>query len=306
MTKIVPFDTTLLDDAAVLLADRHARHRAAEPLLPVVTDFPAHVEAALAVDGAAGAVAHRNGLVLGYLVGAPTGTDRIEVGFAGHAAAEPEVARDLYSALAQDWVDAGRSRHAVYLPASERQLANAWFRLAFGLQFNTAVREVGPVPEIATDIAVRDGHPGDLDAAAALDRSLLEHQVRAPSFSGLDMPPHDAFREDWADTWSSPAFTHFVAERDGAVIGHALMYVRPTGDLRIPASSIDLAHMAVLPDQRGSGVGRALFAHVMRWADSEGYGVMTTDWRSVNLLSSRFWIARGFRPTYDRVARSIP
>ncbi len=304
--KIVPFDTTLLDDAASLLAERHARHRAVEPLLPVVTDFRAHVEAALAVDGAAGAVALRDGRVLGYLVGAPTGADRIEVGFAGHAAADPEVARDLYSALAQDWVDGGRARHVVYVPASDEPLVDAWFRLAFGLQFSVAVREVEPAPGIAEDVVVRTGRPGDLDAAAALERSLWEHQVRAPSFSGLEIPPLDAFREDWADTWSNPLFTHFVAERDGAVVGHALMYVRPAGDLRVPESSIDLAHVEVAPEQRGTGVGRALFAHVMHWADGQRYGAMTTDWRSVNLLASRFWTARGFRPTYHRLARSLP
>lgn len=304
--RIVPFSPGLLDDAAALLAERHARHRAAEPLLPAVTEFRPHVETALAVDGASGAVALGDGRVLGYLVGAPSGTDRVEVGFAGHAAAEPEVARDLYSALAQDWVDSGRHRHAVYVPACEGHLVDAWFRLAFGLQFGFAVREVEPAAPMPGDVVIRPGRPDDLDAAAALERSLWEHQVRAPSFSGLDVPSLDVFRDDWADTWSSPGFTHFVAERDETVVGHALMYVRPTGDLRVPESSIDLAHVEVVPEQRGTGVGRALFAHVMHWADGQGYGAMTTDWRSVNLLASRFWTARGFRPTYHRLARSIP
>jgi hypothetical protein len=33
---------------------------------------------------------------------------------------------------------------------------------------------------------------------------------------------------------------------------------------------------------------------------------MTTDWRAVNLLSSRFWPRRGFRPQYLRLYRSVP
>ena len=33
---------------------------------------------------------------------------------------------------------------------------------------------------------------------------------------------------------------------------------------------------------------------------------MTTDWRVTNLLASRFWPKRGFRPTFLRLYRSIP
>ena len=32
---------------------------------------------------------------------------------------------------------------------------------------------------------------------------------------------------------------------------------------------------------------------------------MVTDWRATNLLSSRFWTARGFRPTFLRLHRLI-
>jgi hypothetical protein len=30
-----------------------------------------------------------------------------------------------------------------------------------------------------------------------------------------------------------------------------------------------------------------------------------TDWRVTNLLSSRFWAARGFRPTFVRLHRAV-
>ena len=265
-----------------------------------------HVETALAVDGASGAVALEDGRVLGYLVGAPSGTDRVEVGFAGHAAADPEVARDLYATLAQGWVDSGRHRHAVYVPACEGHLVDAWFRLAFGLQFGFAVREVEPAAPMPGDVVIRAGRPDDLDAAAALERSLWEHQVLAPSFSGLDIPSLDVFRDYWADTWSSlssPISSPSATRRSWGM--RSCTCARPaTSASRIP--SIDLAHVEVVTEQRGTGVGRALFAHVMHWADDEGYGAMTTDWRSVNLLASRFWTARGLRPTYHRLARSIP
>ena len=53
-------------------------------------------------------------------------------------------------------------------------------------------------------------------------------------------------------------------------------------------------------------VGLALFAHAMTWAHEHGFTSMITDWRMTNLLASRFWPARGFRPTFIRLYRSIP
>ena len=304
--EIVPLTDALLDGAAMLLAERHARHRASEPLLPTDADFAAQVEAALGVEGASGVAAVRRGRLVGYLISAPAGDRRVEVGLAGTAASEPEVARDLYAAAAQAWVDDGLAHHAVHVPASDAALVDVWFRLAFGLQFAFAVREVAPEPPFDGDVVVRPGRPEDADAAGALERSLWEHQVRSPSFSGAVVPPLESFVDEWADTWSDERFTHFVAERAGVAVGQALLYVRPTGDLRIPERAVDLAQMETLPERRGTGVGRALFAHAMNWASEQGYAVMTSDWRSVNLLASRFWVARGFRPTFLRLYRSVP
>jgi GNAT superfamily N-acetyltransferase len=102
------------------------------------------------------------------------------------------------------------------------------------------------------------------------------------------------------------AFLAGSIDVDGQVAGHALLYKRPTGDLRVPAGNIDLAHAVVHEDFRGRGVGLALSSHVLRWAHDRDYLSMTTDWRSVNLLSSRFWPRRGWRPQYLRLYRAIP
>ena len=287
----------LRDQAARLLATRYAAQRRAEPLLPEFDDFEAH----LPVDG--GLVATRGGDAVAFLVGSIDG-DTARVGFAGCAASEPEAIRDLFQAQAERW---DVSRFAVAVPASDAELVDVWFRLGFGCQFMWSVRETALEEPIDFGGTIRPGTRADHEAAATFDEILMRLQAGSPSFSGLTMPTHEESLEEWADTWEGQdLFTHFVAELDGRVAGHALLYKRPTGDLRVPAGNIDLAHAVVREDFRGRGVGLALSSHVLRWAQDRDYVSMTTDWRSVNLLSSRFWPRRGWRPQYLRLYRAIP
>jgi GNAT superfamily N-acetyltransferase len=282
-------------EAARLLAERHARERAAEPLLPEIEDYAAHVP-----DGD-GAVATRGGHVVAYLI-ASVGEKRAEVGLGGVAASEPEAVRDLYAHLARGWP----SRHQALVPACERELVDAFFRLAHGLQFVLAVREAEAAAPVDFGGSLRPGTPDDLPAVARLDRLLWEVLAASPSFSGRDVEAED-FEAEWADLWEDPLFPlHVVAERDGRVIGHALLYHRPEGDLRVPPANVDLAAAATLDDVRGSGAGLALTAHVLNWAHEQGYRSLTTDWRVVNLLASRFWPRRGWRETHLRLYRAVP
>jgi GNAT superfamily N-acetyltransferase len=290
----------LRDEAVGLLSERFARQRAAEPLLPEIDDFAPHIP------DEEGLVATRGGKAVAYLVG-EVDDETARVGFGGHAASEPEALRDLFAALAEQW---DVSRFAVAVPASDEGLIDVWFRLAFGCQFFWAVQETDTRSDVAVQLhhtEIRPGTLDDLEAVAEFDEILWLLQARSPSFSGLTVPPRAEFREEWHDLWNEPEFPlHVVAERDERVVGHALLYSRPEGDLRVPSGNIDLAHVATLEDVRGTGVALALFNHAMGWAHEHGYRSMTTDWRSVNLLSSRYWPRRGFRPQYLRLYRSVP
>jgi GNAT superfamily N-acetyltransferase len=284
-------------EAARLLAERFARQRAAEPLLPEIDDFTAHVPED------EGVVATRGAEAIAYLAG-EVEEGIAKVGFGGQAASEPEALRDLFAVMAERW---DVTRFAVAVPASDGGLIDAWFRLGFGCQFMWAVQETRRADAIDFGGSIRPSTPDDLEATAEFDELLWVLQARSPSFSGLTVPSRSEFREEWRSLWDEEEFpAHFVAERDGRTVGHALLYSRPEGDLRVPSGNIDLAHVATLDDVRGTGVGLALAHHVLGWALDNGYRSMTTDWRSVNLLSSRFWPRRGFRPQYLRLYRAIP
>jgi len=305
---IVAFADEHVDGAAAVLADRHAAHLAVEPLLPHVTDFRAQVESER--EDASGAVAIDAGEVVGYLLG---GRREDSIGphiwarSASHAACEPELVRDLYAVAAERWVADGLTRQHVYVPAI-RELVEPWLRLSFGISAAQAVMETRPAgPSVAdAGISVRLSTPEDTPVAAAYDRQLWLHLQESPSFSGMTVPDDQEYLDDWKDLHDDPVHTHFVAEQDGRIVGHLLLYRRPEGDLRVPPQNIDIGNALTEPGVRGSGAGIALTEHAIGWAYDHGYRTLTTDWRMTNLLASRFWPRRGFRETFLRLYRSIP
>jgi GNAT superfamily N-acetyltransferase len=154
-------------------------------------------------------------------------------------------------------------------------------------------------------VVIRRGTPDDLDSAALLERAMDESMRPAPSFSVGSDWSDEQYVEDWRDTWTDDRFVHFVAERDSRVVGHSILYRRPH-DLRVPRDSIDLAGASTFPELRGSGIGRALTEYVIDWAHANGFPTMVTDWRMTNMLASRFWPKRGFRPAFLRLYRALP
>lgn len=305
---IRPFTEECLDGAGRLLAERHERHRSIEPLLPVVGDFRQQVERDMNAEDASGVAAFADGALVGYLIGKREEDQLgsyVRMDLAGHASREPELVRDLYAAAAESWVAAGLVRQFVFVPAID-DLITPWFQLGFGASAVLAARPAAAERQPLGEVSIRAGTPADLQSAATFGRLLYTHLQQAPSFSGFKLEDLDWFVDDWRTTWDDPTFTHFIAERGGQPVGHLLLYRRPMGDLRVPEKSIDLANAATLPELRGTGVGLALTAHALAWAYANGYRTVITDWRITNLVASRFWPARGFRPTFMRLYRSIP
>jgi GNAT superfamily N-acetyltransferase len=130
-------------------------------------------------------------------------------------------------------------------------------------------------------------------------------------FSGLEREnDRDELRAEIHEDLEKPEIANLVAEADGRIVGNfvvvpAEMTNSHTGLAR-PEEACFLGFAATDPEVRGSGVGVALMQASFAWAAERGYRSMITDWRVTNLLSSRFWPRRGFRPTFLRLYRSIP
>lgn len=311
--EIQPFADEHVDAAAALLAERHRRHREAEPLLPEIDDFPAQVEEAWSRDESSGAAAIRDGTPVGYLIGAPRPDPiwgaNLWVELAGHAVQEPEVVRDLYAAAAERWIAEGRTRHYALVPATDADLVDAWFRLGFGAQHALGIREVpAEVPPSPDGMTIRAGGPDDM--RTGLGAALNEHQALSPVFSPFEVPADDDVVTEWNDDLADEKAGNFVAELGGRPVSvfqtAPIEYSGLHSGLARPARACILGYAATLPEARGAGTGVALTDACFAWAREQGYETIVVDWRETNLFSSRFWPRRGFRRTFLRLYRSIP
>jgi ribosomal protein S18 acetylase RimI-like enzyme len=311
--EIHPFADDHLDAAATLLAERHRAHRAAEPLLPDVSDFRAHVEAAWQEEDASGWIAFDEGEPVGYLVGAPGaqswGEGNVWVRLAGHAVREPETVRDLYAVAAHAWVERGLKHHYAIVPANDAGLVDAWFRLSFGAQHAQGIREVPEAPADDGDFTVRRAGPDDAEIAARLDLLLPDFQARSPVFGGGTPPGLEELIAEYAEDIDREEEGILLVERDGQTVGLLTVADVSLSGLHIglsrPKHAAILGLATTLPEVRGSGAGLALTNACFAWARKHGYETIVVDWRETNLRSSRFWPARGFRRTFLRLYRAI-
>ena len=318
--QIRAFEPGDLDAAAELLADRHRRHRAAEPALDPAYEAPSRtrpeIEALLGADRADGWAAVRDGALVGYIIGVSKSEamwgPNVWVEAPGHAASDPSAIRSLYAAAAERWLGDGRANHHALVPASDAGLVDAWFSLDFGQQHLHAVVDAPPagfgvVPR--SELTIRRATPSDIPALVLLERVLPDHLATSPVFSRLPPTPEDEVVAELESDLRDPRFTYLVAEHEGRVVGSGIACSLEVSSgatvLNRPPNAGYLAYAAVLPDARGLGVGRALGEAVLAWSRDEGCTSIATDWRSTNLEADRAWRGMGFRPTFRRLHRAI-
>ncbi len=313
---LMAFDPTHVEGAGALLADRHRRQRAHQPLLAEkYEDLGASAKELaqlLATDGASGAVAVRGGEVVGYLLGVPKSTSwgpNMWVEAAGHATNETELIRDLYAYAGQEWFDAGLTAHFVLAPSHDPALLSAWWRLGFGQQHAHGIQPPRQISSENRRVEIRRAAASDIPDLARLDLLLPAHQARAPVFSSGGMPTLEEAVKEWEESIDDRRFANFVAVLDGDVVGSAIgcaLELSSTHQsVARPENAGFLGFAAVDENARGHGVGRSLGETVIDWAASEGYDSVVTDWRVTNLLSSRTWPRLGFSETFLRLHRNI-
>ena len=155
----------------------------------------------------------------------------------------------------------------------------------------------------ATGFAVRPATREDADALAHVNAVVqaLHHEHLPSWFKPPDaVGTADLFRQ-WLD---DPVVRLSIAEADnGEPLGYVLARVieAPASALTYAATIVELDQIAVVPDHRRRGVGRALVDAVKELADSVDAGrVQLTVWE-FNGPAQQFFAANGFTVAMRRM-----
>jgi ribosomal protein S18 acetylase RimI-like enzyme len=253
-----------------------------------------------------GAEARRNGKRVAHLVGAlgeaPSRGRHAWVGLDDHSLAageSPDLLADVYAVAGTPWVADGYLTHFVLVPA-DGPLSQVFFGLCFGREQVHASAPARPEPpSTPAGSTIRQATPDDLEALLDIVGTISVHQAGPPVWTGLSVPGREDMREDWAEFLTEDGAMILIAERGGSIVGYVGCY---------PADEEGVLHLGVAgtrPDVRGGGIGVALAEQALHRAHLDGYASIELDWRSTNLLASRFWPKRGFVPTHLRLRRDV-
>jgi ribosomal protein S18 acetylase RimI-like enzyme len=219
--------------------------------------------------------------------------------------------KNLVSGSSPERLRYGIFFHFVLVPVADPTLIQAWFSLSFGIEQVHALIDLEAVnqasPFAPPEIEIRRAGAGDRPHLAEMSDVIWKTQVQAPVW-GVMMPKTVGENvEGWSELVDRADVTVWLALADGKVVGVQGYWPAEQADdnLLVPE---ECAHMSVAgtrEEARGRGIGTLLTNHGLAQARLAGYRFCETDWRSTNLLASRFWPRRGFRPVAYRLVRRI-
>lgn len=301
---VVAFAEQHVAAAAALAAAHVGTYRQTNPLVPERWQSPAAYEERLAglVAREPAVVGLIDGRVVGFLaafawqragvsnVHSPEWANVCVGDGAGAAAAASArfVREELYTALAERWIAAGRTVHHVGLLPSDSVALDTLGWLGFGHSNVDGLRGLEPVTGAAAGVEIVAAQPANAADVLVLETGLRDHLAATPLFFPLDPPPAAAeVATELADT---ERVTLLARDERGA-----LAYLR-IGPASNDAATIirdegtaSITRAFTRPDRRGGGVATALLEAALGWARQQGYARCAVDYESANLLASRFW-----------------
>jgi putative acetyltransferase len=163
------------------------------------------------------------------------------------------------------------------------------------------------VPGEVASAELRRAGPEDLDTVARLAFALHRHHSAPPMY--LPYLPETEFdvRRHHENLLADPAAVHWLAYRDGRVLGMHCLQPPPAfiSPMLIPEASTYLLQGYTDPEARGIGLGSTLLSRSMVWAREHGHAHCLLHFLPSNRLAVRFWLGRGFRSLERRLHRQI-
>ncbi|MDP2792030.1 MAG: GNAT family N-acetyltransferase [Rectinemataceae bacterium] len=226
---------------------------------------------------------------------------------------DPSTLARMYAAAFEPGTH-GAFKHIVHCPAFDTAMLHAWFQLGFGMEQACAAARLDDMDaEYPTGggLKIRRAAVGDEDILVELSPLIAATQAGAPVWAGAPAAYLADLREGFRGLTLDESALVLLAFRDGVAVGYQAWFPVQDSDSKpgprgtVTEDAVELSVGATVPEERGTGVGRALTARGVAEARNRGYSVCFIDWRTTNPLSSAFWPARGFKPFEYRLVRRI-
>lgn len=320
--EIVPFETEMVADAAVLLAQQHKTIRQQTPQFPSKFEDPAWsrvaIEALLNRHKEMAWAAMENNRLVAYMIAYPL-IDGLWGRTAWVRAAGCALATDqshdviyrLYARLGEQWVNDGIFAHYAVVPVANAKLMETWFYLGFGVQETESIMALQEIDlkslQVPESVEIRRADSSNTQDIASLADLIWRQHILAPTW-GVQMPETvEQNRADWAEMVDDPTVSVWLAYVDNQVVGSVGVYPsEPSGDnILIPDKSLRFTMAVTREEFRGRGIATALSRHAFAHGWADGFRYMDTDWRGANLPAVKAWNKQGFRATSNRLVRLV-
>lgn len=336
--EIVSLKEEHLQGAAALLASQHLADREREPALPSIDDIALRVAEVLAKRGlpasdetagllpllrlstrrGPGVAAFRDGQLVGYLrTSGLELTTRLRTASTGmqNLAVDPadgaQTYREMYAAVAPQWLAKRCFFHFVKLLARDKQAIDAWFSLGFGQVSVQVFRDTNYTHEKATGIEVVPAQEDHIELLVHLQSEHRHYSAEAPMFIPAESGASDSIdarREEMTRLIRDPDRRCWVALRNGSAAG--MMSLGPwLGSGLSPL--LDLNRMVFVQDAltgeaaRDPNVRGVLLDAALNWARGQGYERCYAAFRAADTLAHRFWFGVGVQPIAYWLMRRI-
>ena len=133
-------------------------------------------------------------------------------------------------------------------------------------------------------IILREAKKSDMNAVLVLIKELATFEKEADA---VEVTENDLIRDGFG---SRPAFKVFVAEENKAMIGMALFYERYS---TWKGRSIHLEDLIVKQEHRNKGVGKALYAKVLKYAHAQNFRRVSWEVLDWNKVAIDFYVSTG-------------
>jgi GNAT superfamily N-acetyltransferase len=313
MLEIIPLQEEHLEDAAALVCSRYKDLREGEPLLPYQYQEPKNIQPLLhniMMADVPGVAAVQDGQLAGFLTGwlMPEFRGKRSVYSPEWAnAARVENSRtiyeEMYRQIAAEWVGEKYVAHYISISANDPEAIRACHWLGFGMLGMDALRGLQPIKEFNKQIVIRRAGIQDIDKVFDLHIELVAYMKNSPIFFIAEKLSKGYF-EEWVNDPDKAIWLAYVDEEPVA-----FLRMGPANDdvskFIYDKKTTSIYGAYTRGKMRGKDVMTSLLGYALKCARDDGYERCAVDFETMNLLGTRFWLGRGFRPVSFSLLRYV-